>query len=193
MVTDGEDQRLHRPDRPQRPDRARPTTSRHSPNCPSLATARTWIATFSGWPRTGTWASTRPERPTRVTAPRVASRPGTGLQIPSPNSGSFTVDAQAAIRTRQLKESAPSSKRGNPSGRENDGAAGVIVYSLSVIARQSEQPCVREDVLSAGCESPPHGAIPCEAESNCVVQLSRGRGLRLCGGRRGGEQQEANA
>jgi hypothetical protein len=63
----------------------------------------------------------------------------------------------------------------------------------TVIASAAKQSCVREDVLSAGCESPPHGAIPCEAESNCVVQLSRGRGLRSGGGRRGGEQQEANA
>jgi len=63
----------------------------------------------------------------------------------------------------------------------------------AVIASEAKQSCVREDVLSAGCESPPHGAIPCEAESNCVVQLWSGRGLRSGGGRRGGEQQEANA
>ena len=44
---------------------------------------------------------------------------------------SFASPMAAAISRRA---SAPSSKRGNPSGRENDGAAGVIVYSLSVIA-----------------------------------------------------------
>ena len=65
--------------------------------------------------------------------------------------------------------------------------------TLPVIASAAKQSCVREDVLSAGCESPPHGAIPCEAESNCVVQLWSGRGSRSDGGRRGGEQQEANA
>src|SRR5208337_511340 len=40
---------------------------------------------------------------------------------------------------------------------------------------QAKQSCVREDVLSAGCESPPRGAIPREAESNCVVN-ERGGG-----------------
>jgi hypothetical protein len=30
--------------------------------------------------------------------------------------------------------------------------------------------CVREDALSVGCESPRCGAIPHEAEGNCVVQ-----------------------
>ena len=43
-----------------------------------------------------------------------------------------------------------------------------------VIASEAKQSCVREDVLSAGCESPPHGAIPCEAESNCVVNCRAG-------------------
>ena len=44
----------------------------------------------------------------------------------------------------------------------------------TVIASAAKQSCVREDVLSAGCESPPHGAIPCEAESNCVVNCRAG-------------------
>ena len=63
----------------------------------------------------------------------------------------------------------------------------------TVIASEAKQSCVREDVLSAGCESPPHGAIPCEAEItasfNCrpggVCALAAGDGVgsnrrRMC-------------
>jgi hypothetical protein len=53
--------------------------------------------------------------------------------------------------------------------------------------------CVREDVLSVGCESPPRGAIPREAEGNCVVNTRGGGVCTIRERRRGGEQLEANA
>ena len=59
-------------------------------------------------------------------------------------------------------------------GDETNVRSPGVIRTYPVIASKAKQSCVREDVLSAGCESPPHGAIPCEAESNCVVNCRAG-------------------